>query len=141
MNKYAFTLHTKIEAHLEEEVDISLDTRIADIISENFDEISWVSVLISLELTYGFNIPDDLAELTQLTILEFGLQLSKLSVIPAAIYPEFYELKIQMLYDVIREYNIISGLEEGTEEELTEIRERLELIQERLDQITEFPLN
>ncbi len=141
MNKYAFTLRTKIEAHLEEEVDISFDTKIADLFSDNFDEISWIHVLIKLELTYGFNIPDDWAEQTHLTIEEYGLQLSKLPLIPEAIYPEFYELKIQMLYDVIRKYKILSGLEEGTEEELTEIRERLELIQERLDQITEFPLN
>jgi len=142
MNKYTYTLRTKIEAHLEdEEVDLPLDTKIADIFSENFDEFSWLSVLISVELTYGFNIPDDLAERTQLTILEFSHQLSKLSVIPAAFYPEFYELKIQMLFDVVREAKIISGLESGTEEELIKIRERLDIIQTRLNQITELPLN
>lgn len=141
MNKYAFTLHKEIQVLLEEENDFSFDTRIADVFSENFDELSWITVLVYLELTYGFSIPDSLAEHTNLTIEEYGRQLSQLPVIATAIYPEFYELKIQVLENVLREYKITTGFEEGTEEELTEIRERLELIQERLDQITEFPLN
>lgn len=141
MNKYAFTLYNEIQALMEEENDFSFDTKIAEVFSENFDKISWITVLVRLELTYGSNIPDDWAEQTNLTIEEYGRLLSKLPVIPEVLYPEYYELKIQMLDDVIREAKIISGAEEGTEEELAEIKKRLEIIQDRLDQITEFPLN
>jgi hypothetical protein len=141
MNKYSFALFNEIQTSLEEENDFSFDTKISDIFSVDFDEFSWISVLINLELTYGFNIPDDWAEHTHLTIEEYGRQLSNLPVIPEAIYPEFYELKIKMFTDVVREHKIVIGLEEGTEEELSEIRERLDLIQERLNEITEFPLN
>jgi len=141
MNKYAFTLYNGIQALQEKESDFSFDTKIADVFSENFDEFSWITVLVRLELTYGFNIPDDWAEQTNLTIEEYGSLLSKLPVIPEVLYPEYYDLKIQMLDDVIREAKIISGAEEGTEEELAEIRERLDIIQKRLDQITELPLN
>ena len=141
MNKYAFTLYNEIQALLEEENNFSFDTKIADIFSENFDELSWFNVQVKLELTYGFNIPDDWMEHTHLTIEEYGHQLSKLPLIPEAIYPEYYELNIQMVFYAVREAKIINGLEEGTEEELIEIRERLDYIQARLNRITEFPLN
>ena len=141
MNKYAFTLYNEIQALLEEEDNFSFDTKIADLFSENFDEFSWITVLVRLELTYSFNIPDDWAEQTNLTIEEYGRLLSKLPVIPEVFYPEYYDLKIQLLDDMIREAKIISGAEEGTEEELAEIRERLDDLQERLNRITEFPLN
>lgn len=141
MNKYAYTLYREILSELEDHMEITVETKIADIFSDSFDEFTWVTVLIRLELIYGFNIPDNWVEQTHMTIEEFGKKLSSLLLIAEAIYPEFYKLKIQMLYDVVREAKITSGLEEGTEEELAEIRERLGSIQERLNQITELPLN
>ncbi|WP_290663321.1 hypothetical protein [Ignavibacterium sp.] len=82
-----------------------------------------------------------MAGLAHLTIVEHSNKLSTLTVIPKAIYPEFYNLKIQMLHLIIRRTNIIEGLEEGTEQELLEIIEKLKEIEQRLKQITEFPNN
>ncbi|MBI5662130.1 MAG: hypothetical protein HZC46_08280 [Ignavibacterium album] len=82
-----------------------------------------------------------MAGLAHLTIVEHSNKLSTLTVIPKAIYPEFYNLKIQMLDLIIRRTNIIEGLEEGTEQELLEIIEKLKEIEQRLKQITEFPNN
>ncbi|MFN3873846.1 MAG: hypothetical protein ACK4R9_12680 [Ignavibacterium sp.] len=141
MNKYAYTLFKEIQSFLEEENAISFDTKIADIFSEDFDELSWLMVLIKIELIYGLDIPDELAGFTHLTIMEFSNKLSTLTVIPKAIYPEFYDLKIQMLDLIIRRIKIIEGLEEGTEQELLEIIEKLKEIEQRLKQITEFPNN
>lgn len=141
MNKYAYTLYREILSELDDHEEISVETKIAGIFSDNFDEFTWVTILIRLELIYGFNIPDNWAEQTQLTIEEFGKKLSLLPIIPEAIYPEFYELKTQMYADVVREYEITSGSEEGSEEELSEIRDRADFIQQRLNQITELPLN
>ena len=141
MNKYAYTLAKEIQSFLKEENAISFDSKIADIFSEDFDELSWLTVLIGIELIYGVNIPDEWFGLTHLSIIEYGNKLSTLTVIPEAIYPEYYDLKVQMLDFIIRETKIIQGLEEGTEQELLEINEKLKEIEQRLNQITGFPNN
>ncbi len=94
-----------------------------------------------MELIYGFEIPDSLVEQTQLTIAEFGEKLSALPTIPAALYPEFCRLKGQMMEDVIRAVKIEEGLEEGTQEEISELNEKINALEQRLREITEFPLN
>lgn len=141
MNKYAYTLMKEIQSLLEDENEITIDTKIAEIFSEDFDELSWIIVLIRLELIYGLNIPDEWFELTNLTIMEFGKKLSSLNIIPEAFYPEYYDLKILMFDYIQREVKIIKGLEEGTIEELLEIRVKLNEIGQRLRQIVEFPRN
>lgn len=141
MNKYAYSLMKEIQSLLEDENEITIDTKIAEIFSEDFDELSWIIVLIRLELIYGINIPDEWSELTNLTIMEFGKKLSSLIIIPEALYPEYYELKILMFDYIKREIKIIKGLEDGTIEELLEIRAKLNEIEQRLSQIVEFPRN
>jgi hypothetical protein len=94
-----------------------------------------------LELIYGFNIPDALAENTNLTIGEFGNRLSRLPIIPSVLYPEFFELKTDMIEAVIRLYKIKTGLEEGTEEEVKVINKCLDLIEENLKYVTAFSIN
>ena len=140
MNKYAYTLYNELQLQLEEENGLSFETKIADIFPETFDKLSWVIVLIKLELIYCFNIPDQIGEQTYLTIEEFEEKLFALPLVPKAIYQEFYELKIQMITDVIRKFKIRTGLEEGSEEDLSEIFKRLDYIERRLNGITEFPL-
>lgn len=127
--------------NLDEEIEISFNTKISDIFSKNFNAITWLRVLVKLELTYGFHISADMKENIHLTIEEFGKKLTSLPVIPEAFYPEFYELKTRMLIDVMREAKIITGMEDGSKSELSEIRERLDLMYDRLKQITEFPVN
>lgn len=141
MNKYSFALLQAISTILGEETEISFDTKITDIFSKNFNAITWLKVLVKLELTYGIHIPADWKERIHLTIEEFGQQLSELKFIPESIYPEFYEIKTQMLVDVIREAKIVTGMEDRSREQLTEIRERLNLMYRRLKQITEIQLN
>lgn len=141
MNKYSFALFKEIQALYEEENKFSSDTKISDIFSENFNELSWMTAIFNLELIYGFEIPDSLSEQTQLTIAEFGEKLAALTTIPALIYPKFCKLKGQIMEDALRVVEIENGLEEGTQDEVNEINERLNALEQRLREITEFPLN
>jgi len=43
--------------------------------------------------------------------------------------------------DVLRAVEIENGLEEGTQEEISEINERIDALEQLLKEITEFPLN
>ena len=141
MNKYSFALFKEIQTLYEEENEFSGETKISDIFSENFGDISWITTVFNLELLYGFEIPDSLAEQTELTIAEFGDKLSTLPTIPTAMYPEFCELKGQMMEDVIRAVEIENGLEEGTQDEVSKLNERMNTVEQRLREITKFPLN
>lgn len=141
MNKYSFALFKEIQALLEEENEFSVETKISDIFSENFGDISWTTALFNLELIYGFEIPDSLVEQTELTMTEFGEKLSALPTVPAAMYPEFCKLKGQMFEEAIRADKIENGLEEGTQEEISAMNERLNALGQRLKEITEYPLN
>lgn len=60
---------------------------------------------------------------------------------PDALYLEFYELKVQLINDVIRASQIENVLEEGSEKELNEIDERLDLIHKRINEMTKLSNN
>ncbi len=141
MNKYSFALFKEIQTLYEDENEFSVETKISDMFSENFGELSWTTALFNLELIYGFEIPDSLSEQTQLTMTEFGEKPSALTTIPTLIYPEFCKLKGQIMEDALKVVKIENGLEEGTQDEVNEINERIDALEQRLKEITEFPLN
>jgi hypothetical protein len=141
VNKHSFALLQAIATILGEEAEISFDTKIKDVFSKKFNAITWFKVLVKLELTYGFHIPADWKERIHLTIEEYSHLLSGLKIIPESMYPEFYEIKTRMYVDVIKEAKIVTGMEESSKKQLTEIREKLDFMYKRLKQITELPVN
>ncbi len=141
MNKYAYTLLKEIQTQLDEDYEVSFEFKISDLFTEEFNEVSWLLLLVKLELIYGFEIPESLLDQVNLNVLQFGEKLSELPRIPNVFYPEFYELKHQGMDDVLLLAQIEAGLAEGTQEEIDEIKERLDAIDKRIKEISELPLN
>lgn len=141
MINYAFTLYNAILEFYATERQFSYETKLSDIFLDELDEYPWFNILIRLELTYGIDIPDSVAKEKHLTITEFGEKLSKLSIIPQTIYPEYYEIKKQILENIITYCRIENAIEEGTQEDLDKINEELNFIEDRLEEISGFQLN
>ncbi|MBK6915020.1 MAG: hypothetical protein IPH11_15665 [Ignavibacteriales bacterium] len=60
---------------------------------ENLDEVDFIKSLSELELIYGFEIPEELYDRTDLTLGQFADELDKLPIISDDLYPEFYDIK------------------------------------------------
>ena len=60
---------------------------------KNLDEIDFINSLSELELIYGFEIPEELYDRTDLTLGEFAYELSQLPLISDELYPEFFDIK------------------------------------------------
>ncbi|HCY75499.1 MAG TPA: hypothetical protein DHV28_06220 [Ignavibacteriales bacterium] len=61
--------------------------------NENLNEIDFINSLSELELIYGFEIPDELYDRTDLTLGEFAEELAQLSIISDDLYEEFFDIK------------------------------------------------
>ena len=57
------------------------------------NEIDFIKSLSELELIYGFEIPEELYDRTDLTLGQFAEELSKLPMISDEQYPEFFDIK------------------------------------------------
>ena len=93
--KYIFTL-SNITGFINQEVknNIFTDTVISDLFDENLTEIDFIISLSELELIYGFEIPEELYDRTNLTLGEFAEELWQLPIISDDLYPEFYDIKL-----------------------------------------------
>ena len=131
MNKYLYTLGQILKEDYPDR-DISSDDKISDLINGHIDEMLWVLTILKMELIYGVNIPDQLADKTELTLEEFTDELSQLQLIPDKIYPEFYDIKIETirlskeLIDI--EYQVVKK----SDAEVNKIHQQFELLDDRL---------
>ena len=66
---------------------------ISDLFDEDLDEIDFIKSLSELELIYGFEIPDELYDRTDLTLEQFADELSQLPMIADDLYEEFFDIK------------------------------------------------
>ena len=135
MNKFAFSLIKEIGSYFEKNTEYSADSKIKDLFCESFHEFSWIECIVSVELIYGFDVPDELVEKTYLTILEFGAKLSDLPLIKDSLYPEFFEIKRIMMRDLRKLGLIEFGEVEGTFSEVEEIERRLDKLDQRREEI------
>lgn len=85
---------------------------------ENLDEVDFIKSLSELELIYGFEIPEELYDRTDLTLGQFADELDKLPIISDDLYPEFYDIK----YSAMEQTQRSIELENNTDaESLSEI--------------------
>jgi hypothetical protein len=92
MLKYIYTLATLLDSKSKIRKHYSPETVISDLFDEDLDEIDFIKSLSELELIYGFEIPEDLYDKTDLTLGEFADELSHIPVIPDELYPEFFDM-------------------------------------------------
>ena len=78
MSKFIFTLATLLDYKSKIKKHYKLDTVISDLFDEDLDEIDFILALSELELVYGFEIPEELYDRTDLTLGEFDEELSQL---------------------------------------------------------------
>ena len=86
MLKYIYTLATLLDSKSRAKKHYSPDTVISHLLDENLDEIDFVMSLSELELIYGFEIPEELYDGTNLTLGEFANELSQLPIISDDLY-------------------------------------------------------
>ena len=95
--KYIFTVATLLDYKSKIRKHYSPDTVISKLFDENLDEIDFIKSLSELELIYGFEIPDELYDRTDLTLGQFAEELSQLPIISDEQYPEFFDIKMECM--------------------------------------------
>ena len=103
MLKYIYTLGTLLEYKSEVKNKYSSEIIISDLFNDNLTEIDWIHTLCELELVYGFEVPDELFDRTDLTLGEFANTLLQLKVISKESYPEFLNIKFKIM-DLTKRY-------------------------------------
>lgn len=140
MNKFVYALLRELGEWVEKEKEYTINSKIIDLFTKRFNEFTWSKCIVNIELFYGLDIPDQLVEQTQLTILDFGKKLALLSPLPEEVYPEYFKLKTSMMVDIERllqiEINFNLGFEEGTPEEIIDIKKRMAIRNIKLKEIT-----
>jgi len=68
MLKYVYTLATLLDYKSEVRNKYSPEMIISGLFSDNLNEMDWILSLCELELVYGFEIPDELYDRTDLLI-------------------------------------------------------------------------
>lgn len=93
MLRYLYTLATLLDSKSKIRKHYNPDIVISKLFDENLDEIDFIKSLSEIELIYGFEIPQDLFDRTDLTLGEFADELSQLPLISDELYPEFFDIK------------------------------------------------
>lgn len=133
MLKYVFALATLLDYKSKIKKHYKLDTVISDLFDEDLDEIDFIKSLSELELVYGFEIPEDLYDRTDLTLGEFGDELSHLPVIPDELYPEFYDIKFTSMKLTKRYIELEDKTDADSVREMQQINEKFEELDDRLN--------
>lgn len=140
MTKYSYALLREIRTFIDDDTEIGYDTQIGSLLdNEKIDYLSWFLIVYELECIYGIEIPNDLLDERELTILDFGEVVSRLPKIPDYLYPEFLQLKKQILNCLIKMLEISEENDSDEQKEILE--EQLDLLQRRLNEITRVQMN
>ena len=137
MFKYIFTLATLLDNKSRAKKLYSPDTVISDLFDENLNEIDFIRSLSELELIYGFEMPDELYDRTDLTLEQFADELSKLELIPDELYEEFFDIKFTAMKLTKRAIELEVKTDEVSKRELEEIDAEFEELTIRLNMILE----
>ena len=106
---------------------------ISGLFNDNLTEIDWILTLSELELVYGFEIPEELFDRTDLTLGEFAEKLDKLSLIPNALYEEFFDIKFTSMKLTQRYIELETKTDEDSLSEMQKINEKFEELTDRLN--------
>jgi hypothetical protein len=106
---------------------------ISDLFNDHLTEVDWIHTLCELELVYGFEVPDELFDRTDLTLKEYAYELSQLPVIPDNQYEEFFDIKFTSMKLTQRFIEIETKTDEESLREKNEINQEFELLTDRLN--------
>ena len=137
MFRYIFTLSTLLNDKFRIKKHYGPDTVISDLFDENLDEIDFIRSLSELELIYGFEMPDELYDRTDLTLEEFADELSKLELIPDELYPDFFDIKFTAMKLTKRAIELENKTDAESIRELQEIDAEFDELTIRLNMLLE----
>src|SRR5690606_30539607 len=121
MNRILYTLATLLEYKSDVRNKYSPEIIISGLFNDRLTEMDWILTLTELELVYGFEVPDELFDRTDLTLGEFADELSQLPVISDESYSEFLRIKFKVM-DLTKRY-----IELETNTDADSIREKKEI--------------
>ncbi len=133
MIKFIFALATLLDSKSNIKKHYSPDTVISDLFDENLDEIDFIKSLSELEIIYGFEIPEELYDKTDLTLGVFAEELSQLLLIPDKLYPEFFDIKFTSLKLTKRWIELENKTDEDSLREMQIINEKFAELDDRLN--------
>jgi len=133
MLRYIYTLATLLDYKSKIKKHYNSDTIISDLFDENLDEMDFIKSLLELELIYGFEIPEDLYDRTDLTLGEFADELSQLPIISEELYPEFFDIKFTSMRLTKRYIELETKTDAESLREKNEINQEFELLTNRLN--------
>ncbi len=137
MFKYIFTIAILLDNKSRIKKHFSPDILISDLFDEDLDEIDWMLSLSELEMIYGFEIPEELYDRTDLTLEQFADELSKLELIPDELYEEFFDIKFTVMKLTKRAIELEVKTDEESKKELLKIDSKFEELTIRLNMILE----
>lgn len=129
MNRYLYTLATLLGYKSEVKNKYTPETIISGLFNDHLTEMDWIFTLSELELVYGFEIPDELFDQTDMTLGEFVNELSQLPVISDESYSEFLGIKFKVM-DLTKKY-----IELETKTDADSLYEKKE-INKKFDELT-----
>ncbi|MBK9097488.1 MAG: hypothetical protein IPM14_05040 [bacterium] len=133
MLRYLFTLATLLDYKSKIRKHYSPDTIISDLFDEDLDEIDFIKSLSELELIYGFEIPENLYDRTDLTLGEFAEELDKLPPIANDLYPEFFDIKFTSMKLTERYIELETKTDDESLREKKLIKQKFEELDDRLN--------
>jgi len=133
MIKYFFTVSTLLDSKSKIKKHYSPDTVIADLFDEDLNEIDFINSLSELELVYGFEIPEELYDRTDLTLGEFAEELSQLPLISDELYPEFFDIKFTSMKLTKRYIELETKTDDESVSEMQIINEKFEELDDSLN--------
>ncbi len=137
MLRYVYTLSTLLDSKSKVRKHYSPDTVISDLFDEDLDEIDFIKPLSELELIYGFEIPEDLYDRTDLTLGDFAEELSQLPVISDDLYPKFFDIKFTSMKMTKRCIELENKTDAKSLLEMQRIDEKFEEFDDRLNVLLE----
>lgn len=133
MYKYIFTLATLLDSKSQVRKHYSADTVIADLFDESLDEIDFIKSLSELEIIYGFEIPEELYDRTDLALGEFAEELDKIPLITNDLYLEFFDIKFTSMKLTKRYIELETKTDDESLREMQIIREKFDELDDRLN--------
>ncbi len=133
MSRYLYTMATLLDYKSEVKNKYSPEIIISDLFNDHLTEVDWIHTLCELELVYGFEVPDELFDRTDLTLKEYAYELSQLPVIPDNQYEEFYDIKMESMRLTKRHIELETKTDEESLREKNEINQEFELLTDRLN--------
>ncbi|MBV6418854.1 MAG: hypothetical protein DAHOPDDO_00064 [Ignavibacteriaceae bacterium] len=138
MNRYLYTLATLLDYKSEVKNKYTPEIIISGLFNDHLTEIDWILTLSELELVYGFEIPGELFDRTDMSLGEFANELSQLPVISEELYPEFMNIKFKVM-DLTKRYIEMEGKDDAKSiREMNKINQKFDELSVELNLLLEY---